>query len=423
MSNPGQSGGYAHPDVDMNGLLVATCRPDQAGQFPPIYDVPHGTIQLAPQFNSIAAASNWAQGPGAQPTPAAAFPGAMYSPFPTTSAFGNTRARPEGGAEAPESSTQGQARHASEQQAPQPKSEEGGSGASGEGAEGTQKQPSKRRSMAKSEKDVKTGRRKIKIEFIDDDSRRHITFSKRKAGIMKKAYELATLTGTQVLLLVVSQTGLVYTFTTPKLEAVVKQPEGRNLIQECLNAPDPPEWGPGTSTGAGPSSDAYTGDVNEQDEDQDEEEEADNAEEDDPVEPQAQTQHMAPRDSLGESARLFHPGAPPAATPDADRRTPSNVKRRRTQANLAAAAAAAAPPQPSMPSVPSGMYPGMGGQGFGNRMSPDSMALFYDQYNAAEAQRFRDPLADVEAGTSGSADLFSGQPGAGNSSSPTEYAE
>ena len=92
----------------------------------------------------------------------------------------------------------------------------------------------KKRSMAKGEKDSRTGRRKIKIEFIDDDSRRHITFSKRKAGIMKKAYELATLTGTQVLLLVVSQTGLVYTFTTPKLEAVVKQPEGRNLIQECL---------------------------------------------------------------------------------------------------------------------------------------------------------------------------------------------
>ncbi|KAF8340681.1 uncharacterized protein EI90DRAFT_3012468 [Cantharellus anzutake] len=35
--------------------------------------------------------------------------------------------------------------------------------------------------------DKKAGRRKIKIEFIQDKSRRHITFSKRKAGIMKKA--------------------------------------------------------------------------------------------------------------------------------------------------------------------------------------------------------------------------------------------
>ncbi|KAI8099472.1 uncharacterized protein BX664DRAFT_254640 [Halteromyces radiatus] len=84
----------------------------------------------------------------------------------------------------------------------------------------------------------RSGRRKIKIEYINDKTRRHITFSKRKAGIMKKAYELSTLTGTQVLLLVVSETGLVYTFTTPKLQPLVTKPEGKNLIQTCLNAPD-----------------------------------------------------------------------------------------------------------------------------------------------------------------------------------------
>ncbi|KAL5341507.1 SRF-type transcription factor (DNA-binding and dimerization domain)-domain-containing protein [Aspergillus crustosus] len=81
-------------------------------------------------------------------------------------------------------------------------------------------------------------RRKIEIKFIQDKSRRHITFSKRKAGIMKKAYELSVLTGTQVLLLVVSETGLVYTFTTPKLQPLVTKAEGKNLIQACLNAPD-----------------------------------------------------------------------------------------------------------------------------------------------------------------------------------------
>ncbi|KAI1910010.1 transcription factor of the MADS box [Ophidiomyces ophidiicola] len=113
-------------------------------------------------------------------------------------------------------------------------------------------------------------RRKIEIKFIQDKSRRHITFSKRKAGIMKKvgsdstadaaiagspsssefspiqchypplhAYELSVLTGTQVLLLVVSETGLVYTFTTPKLQPLVTKAEGKNLIQSCLNAPEP----------------------------------------------------------------------------------------------------------------------------------------------------------------------------------------
>ena len=32
-------------------------------------------------------------------------------------------------------------------------------------------------------------RRKIDIKFIQDKSRRHITFSKRKAGIMKKVFQ------------------------------------------------------------------------------------------------------------------------------------------------------------------------------------------------------------------------------------------
>jgi len=88
-------------------------------------------------------------------------------------------------------------------------------------------------------KKKKQGRRKIKIEFIEDKSRRQITFSKRKAGIMKKAYELTTLTGTQALLLIASETGHVYTFATPKLQPFVTRQDGKALIQRCLNSPDP----------------------------------------------------------------------------------------------------------------------------------------------------------------------------------------
>jgi len=93
---------------------------------------------------------------------------------------------------------------------------------------------------------MRKGRRKIEIKYIPDKSRRHITFSKRKAGIMKKSYELATLTGTQVLLLVASETGHVYTFATPRLQPLITEPEGKNLIQTCLNSSDgeqlvPPE--------------------------------------------------------------------------------------------------------------------------------------------------------------------------------------
>ncbi|KTW27432.1 hypothetical protein T552_02410 [Pneumocystis carinii B80] len=109
----------------------------------------------------------------------------------------------------------------------------------GEQLGGSVEEEGKRARMEDDDEDkVNRERRKIEIKFIEDKSRRHITFSKRKAGIMKKAYELSVLTGTQVLLLVVSETGLVYTFTTPKLQPLVTKAEGKNLIQACLNAQD-----------------------------------------------------------------------------------------------------------------------------------------------------------------------------------------
>ncbi|KAG2047189.1 hypothetical protein BDR06DRAFT_921978 [Suillus hirtellus] len=71
--------------------------------------------------------------------------------------------------------------------------------------------------------------------------RRHATRScssqpQRRSPPSSQLY-LSTLTGTQVLLLIMSETGLVYTFTTSKLQPLVTQPEGKNLIQACLNAP------------------------------------------------------------------------------------------------------------------------------------------------------------------------------------------
>uniref|UniRef100_A0A914HGW1 Serum response factor homolog n=1 Tax=Globodera rostochiensis TaxID=31243 RepID=A0A914HGW1_GLORO len=82
------------------------------------------------------------------------------------------------------------------------------------------------------------GRVKIKMEYIGNKLRRYTTFSKRKTGIMKKANELATLTGTQVMLLVASETGHVYAFATSKLKPMILCEPGKQLIQGCLNAPD-----------------------------------------------------------------------------------------------------------------------------------------------------------------------------------------
>jgi len=80
-----------------------------------------------------------------------------------------------------------------------------------------------------------TTRRKKPIKYIQNRTRRHVTFAKRRHGIMKKAYELSVLTGANILLLIESHnTGLVYTFTTPRLERVVVGQEGKDLVRRCL---------------------------------------------------------------------------------------------------------------------------------------------------------------------------------------------
>nr|CAH7757282.1 unnamed protein product [Callosobruchus chinensis] len=49
-------------------------------------------------------------------------------------------------------------------------------------------------------------------------------------NIPQEAYELSTLTGTQVMLLVASETGHVYTFATRKLQPMITSEAGKYLI-------------------------------------------------------------------------------------------------------------------------------------------------------------------------------------------------
>lgn len=82
---------------------------------------------------------------------------------------------------------------------------------------------------------INTRRGKVKIDFIDDRNKRNITFSKRKQGLMKKFHELTKLTGTEGLCLVVSDSGHIYTFATPKLNPIIHEQAGRDLIYRCLS--------------------------------------------------------------------------------------------------------------------------------------------------------------------------------------------
>ena len=63
-----------------------------------------------------------------------------------------------------------------------------GNGAAGGDGRGVKRQRISQAADDDDDDDDKPGRerRKIDIKFIQDKSRRHITFSKRKAGIMKK---------------------------------------------------------------------------------------------------------------------------------------------------------------------------------------------------------------------------------------------
>lgn len=90
------------------------------------------------------------------------------------------------------------------------------------------------------EKERKIGRKKISMEYIKSKNKRNVTFSKRKKGIMKKAYELTRLTRSEILLMVTNESGHVYTFATPRFKPIIAKHE--NLIQQCLSSPIIPAY-------------------------------------------------------------------------------------------------------------------------------------------------------------------------------------
>ncbi|XP_028768560.1 MADS-box protein SOC1-like [Neltuma alba] len=56
------------------------------------------------------------------------------------------------------------------------------------------------------------GRGKIEIKRIENANSRQVTFSKRRSGLLKKAYELSVLCDAQVAVIVFSQQGRLYEF-------------------------------------------------------------------------------------------------------------------------------------------------------------------------------------------------------------------
>ena len=74
-----------------------------------------------------------------------------------------------------------------------------------------------------------TGRKKIDIKPISSKLKRQITFSKRKTGLLKKVKELTTLTQTDALVILVSETGNPHSFATDRFRHMIRNADTRTL--------------------------------------------------------------------------------------------------------------------------------------------------------------------------------------------------
>lgn len=58
------------------------------------------------------------------------------------------------------------------------------------------------------------GRGKIEIKRIENSNSRQVTFSKRRAGLLKKAHELSVLCDAEVAVIVFSKSGKLFEFAS-----------------------------------------------------------------------------------------------------------------------------------------------------------------------------------------------------------------
>ncbi|WZZ85068.1 hypothetical protein YC2023_113647 [Brassica napus] len=66
-------------------------------------------------------------------------------------------------------------------------------------------------------------RGKIEMKKIENATSRQVTFSKRRNGLLKKAYELSVLCDAQVSLIVFSQRGRLYEFSSSDMQNTIER--------------------------------------------------------------------------------------------------------------------------------------------------------------------------------------------------------
>ncbi|XP_059663903.1 agamous-like MADS-box protein AGL62 [Cornus florida] len=86
------------------------------------------------------------------------------------------------------------------------------------------------------------GRQKIPMKKIEGKSNLHVSFSKRRTGLINKAGELSIVCGAEVAVVVMSPAGKIYTFGSPSADTVVNrflaQYPNPNLDSSTMSAHD-----------------------------------------------------------------------------------------------------------------------------------------------------------------------------------------
>lgn len=78
------------------------------------------------------------------------------------------------------------------------------------------------------------GRGKIEIKRIENANSRQVTFSKRRAGLLKKAQELAILCDAEVAVIIFSNTGKLFDFSSSGMKRTLSR------YSRCLDSSDVP---------------------------------------------------------------------------------------------------------------------------------------------------------------------------------------
>jgi hypothetical protein len=80
------------------------------------------------------------------------------------------------------------------------------------------------------------GRKKINITRINDERTRQVTFTKRKFGLMKKAYELSVLCGCEIALMIFNSNDRLFQYASSDINKVLlKYAEYNEPHESCTN--------------------------------------------------------------------------------------------------------------------------------------------------------------------------------------------